>query len=159
MLANPRIGRVSRTDRIEDVSARGNVNHETANEAARGFTYRAAQPADSTEEWWCEAKDRITEYSEVLTRAQDYVPASSGPDPKRGGDIPATADWVATYAGAHEAQSEGGKDSDDDPAMAYGRRRKRPPGKAVMDRPVDFGCPRKAAPERNRQVPATTPAQ
>ncbi|KAH6920666.1 hypothetical protein HPB50_028344 [Hyalomma asiaticum] len=50
-----------------DVSARGNANHnETANEAARGFTYRAAQPADSTEEWWCEAKDRMTEYGEVL---------------------------------------------------------------------------------------------
>ncbi|KAH6934395.1 hypothetical protein HPB50_024125 [Hyalomma asiaticum] len=50
-----------------DLSARGNANHnETANGAARGFTNRAAQPADSTEEWWCEAKDRMTEYSEVL---------------------------------------------------------------------------------------------
>ncbi|KAH6947484.1 hypothetical protein HPB50_019200 [Hyalomma asiaticum] len=50
-----------------DMSARGNANHtETANEAARGFTYRAAQPADSTEEWWCEAKNRMTEYTEVL---------------------------------------------------------------------------------------------
>lgn len=46
-----------------DVSARGNANH---NKAARGFTYRPAQPADSTKEWWCEAKDRMTEYSEVL---------------------------------------------------------------------------------------------
>ncbi|KAH6945646.1 hypothetical protein HPB50_009395 [Hyalomma asiaticum] len=35
-----------------DVSARGNANHnEMANEAARGFTYHTAQPADSTEEW------------------------------------------------------------------------------------------------------------
>ncbi|KAH6947688.1 hypothetical protein HPB50_020729 [Hyalomma asiaticum] len=47
-----------------DVSARGNANYKTANEAARCFTYRAAQPADSTEEWWCEAKDRMTEHSE-----------------------------------------------------------------------------------------------
>ncbi|KAH6934639.1 hypothetical protein HPB50_026256 [Hyalomma asiaticum] len=32
----------------------------------------------------------------VQTRAQDYALASAGPDPKRGGDVPATADWVAT---------------------------------------------------------------
>ncbi|KAH6946449.1 hypothetical protein HPB50_013653 [Hyalomma asiaticum] len=94
----------------------------------------------------------------VLTRVQDYAPASPGPDPKRGGDVPATVDWVATYAGAHEAQSEGGKDSDDKPAMAYGSRGKRPTERADTGRPVDFGCPRKAAPERNRHVPAT-PAQ
>ncbi|KAH6920667.1 hypothetical protein HPB50_028345 [Hyalomma asiaticum] len=43
-------------------------------------------------------------------------------------------------------ESEGGKDNDDDPAMAYGRRGKRPSGRADTGRPVDFGCPRKAAP-------------
>ncbi|KAH6938301.1 hypothetical protein HPB50_008392 [Hyalomma asiaticum] len=53
-------------------------------------------------------------------------------------------------------EPEGGKDNDDDPAMAYGRRGKRPTGRADTGRPVD---PRKAAPERNRQVPVTTPAQ
>ncbi|KAH6933323.1 hypothetical protein HPB50_014337 [Hyalomma asiaticum] len=54
------------------------------------------------------------------------------------------------------SKSEGGKDSDNDPAMVYGRRRKRPTGRADTGRPVDFGCPRQAVPERNRQVPATT---
>ncbi|KAH7957236.1 hypothetical protein HPB52_016455 [Rhipicephalus sanguineus] len=35
-----------------DVSPRGNANrNESANDAVRGFTYHAAQPADSTEEW------------------------------------------------------------------------------------------------------------
>ncbi|KAH6924971.1 hypothetical protein HPB50_027042 [Hyalomma asiaticum] len=91
-----------------DVSARGNANrNEAANEAARDFTYRAAEPADSTEE------------------AQDYAPASPGPEPKRGGDVPATTDWVAAYA-----ESEGGKDND--PSMACGRRGKRPTGRRAV---------------------------
>ncbi|KAH6940727.1 hypothetical protein HPB50_005644 [Hyalomma asiaticum] len=55
-------------------------------------------------------------------------------------------------------KSEGAKDTDNDPALACGRRGKRPTGRADTGCPVDFGCPREAAPERERQMPATIPA-
>ncbi|KAH6937833.1 hypothetical protein HPB50_004325 [Hyalomma asiaticum] len=142
----------------------------TTNDAARGFTYRAAQPADAMEWWWCEAKDRMTEYSRMpkwyrlgrrtiplhhpgLTRSEAVTFRQL-----LTGSLP-TPVLMKHACSSADVKSEGGKDSDDDPAVACGRRGKRPTGRADTGRPVDFGCPRKAAPERKRQVLTTTPAQ
>ncbi|KAH6948260.1 hypothetical protein HPB50_023311 [Hyalomma asiaticum] len=82
-----------------DMSACGNTNHETAKEAARGFTYCAAQPADSMEERL--GRRTMPPHHRGLTRSKavTYWQLQSGslptPNPREARTVTTIPPWLA----------------------------------------------------------------